>query len=94
MRSVDIDDFTTGLLRPHAVKPKILRDAKHPTIEPGSRLPLIEAGQCTRAGFLHQVIATINLSRQRIRKSAQARQKFHDPVSEISRHVFTSRPVN
>ena len=57
--SFDVDRLAAKSLHPQMIDPEVLRDTKHPTVDPGAGLPLIQMSQCSNIGFLRQILAQI-----------------------------------
>ena len=79
----DVDDIATDLFGPGMIDPQILSDAKHPTVESRTRLPLIEMRQSPRISLLNQILALIQVVRKQACESTQARQEFHHAIVNI-----------
>src|SRR5262249_30612756 len=59
---IDIDGLTPIPFRTLAIEPKVLRDAKHPTVQMRAGLPLVPASQSARAGLLHEVVTLVSVA--------------------------------
>src|SRR5581483_10587415 len=53
-----VDSLAAEFFRPHLIDPQVSRDAKHPAIEPRSRLPLVQMRERTHKCFLDQILRT------------------------------------
>jgi hypothetical protein len=69
MLRIKINVFPAHAAGTHIIQPNILRYSKHPTIQPGSWLPLLHTRQRTRTRVLNQVVSLIPVPGQRICKS-------------------------
>ncbi len=87
---IDVERRAPDLFGPLAVKPEVLRDAIHPTLELRSRLPLIKSRERTLAGVLNEVVCLIHVSRERECEPAQARQERDHSSPYIFRHGMPS----
>src|SRR5689334_2138140 len=80
---VDVDGFAPEPIRTLAVEPQVLRDPKHPTVEPRPGLPFVLVGQSTGTRLLHKIVTLICISREGICKPGKARQKGDHSLAKI-----------
>ena len=78
------------LARSQLIEPNRLHDPKHPTVEPGARLPLVQSGERPFAGGLDQVVAVVDRPRQGEAEAAQSRQECDDLLLYVLRHGGSS----
>jgi hypothetical protein len=88
---IDIDGFAAKPIGPLAVEPQVLRDPKHPTVEPRPGLPFVPVGQSTGTRLLHKIVTLICISRQGICKPGKARQEGDHSLAKIVAIGFTLR---
>jgi len=89
--SVDINRFAAEPIRTFPVEPQVLRDPKHPTVEPRTRLPFVPIGQSTGTRLLHKIVTLICISRQGVCKPGKARQEGDHSLAKIVAAGFTLR---
>jgi hypothetical protein len=63
-RMIDILAFAPKSLCRLPVEPKIVRDAKHPSVQMSAGLALILARQSARTGLLHEIVALFQIPRE------------------------------
>jgi len=80
---VDIDRFAAEPIRTLPVEPQVLRDPKHPTVEPRPGLPFVPIGQSTGTRLLHKIVTLICISREGICKPGKARQEGDHSLAKV-----------